>query len=150
MLMALILSLALSTDAPAPVADGEALIVDSGSTNVAGFRLRVFENGRFFIEQGNPAKGRVRSALVRRFFEDLRAAGSLDRLGQAQCAKSASFGSWTRITYRGETSPDISCPSTTAVQALTRDVGALADAAGIKRLPRLSHRRRPAKSRHRA
>ena len=133
MLAALVLTVALPTLTPSPVPSGEALIVKSGSTNLAGYRLRVFADGRVVLEQGSTAEKRVPPELAIRFFGDLRAAGPLDRLPQSHCMKSASFGSSMRIAYRGRTSPDISCPNfATATRALARDAGALADAAGIR------------------
>ncbi|HTD37030.1 MAG TPA: hypothetical protein VK669_05930 [Candidatus Limnocylindrales bacterium] len=121
-----------------PSAGNEALIVDSGSTNRAGYRLRVYEDGTTALQQGDvPIRKRAPAALVARFFADLRAAGPLDRLRTAHCMKSASFGSTTQIGYRGVMSPDVSCPGTSAsVRALSIDATALAGAAGVSMLPR--------------
>jgi hypothetical protein len=120
-----------------PVAPGEALIVNSGSTNRAGYRLRVYDTGWTALQQGDvPLRKRVPLALVKRLFADLRAAGPLDRLQTARCMKSMSFGSVTQIAYRGTMSPDVSCGGTSdAVRALEADALALADAAGVSMLP---------------
>ena len=121
-----------------PVAAGEALIVNSGSTNRAGYRLRVYDTGWTALQQGDvPLRKRVSLALVKRFFADLRAAGPLDALPVARCMKSVSFGSSTEIAYRGKMSGDVSCGSTSAAaRALEADALALADAAGVSMLPR--------------
>ncbi|MEA2719288.1 MAG: hypothetical protein QOJ39_1152 [Candidatus Eremiobacteraeota bacterium] len=161
MLLALVLAFAIptygpipegsSTPAPAylhvPVAAGEALIIDSGSTNREGYRLRVYATGWTALQQGDPSTGsgqavkkRVPAALVKRFFADLKAAGPLDQLTTMHCMKSVSFGSSMQIGYDGKLSPDLTCPSpSSAARALAVDAGALAEAAGVTMLPR-THR----------
>ena len=121
-----------------PTAAGEALIVNSGSTNSAGYRLRVYADGTTALQQGDAAiRKHVPLALVERFFADLRAAGPLDALPRTACMKSASFGSSTQVAYRGKTSPDVSCPSASpAERALAVDATALASAAGVSMLLR--------------
>jgi hypothetical protein len=121
-----------------PKTSDEALIVNSGSTNRAGYRLRVYATGWTALQQGDvPIRKRVPPALIKRFFADLRAAGPLDRLPAAHCMKSASFGSSTQVGYRGAMSPDLSCPSrSAAARALAVDADALAAAAGVSMLPR--------------
>jgi hypothetical protein len=161
MLLALVLAFAIPTYGPVPepsgsaspvpaylrvpTTAGEALIVDSGSTNREGYRLRVYATGWTALQQGDPstssgqaAKKRVSAELVKRFFDDLKAAGPLDRLSTMHCMKSISFGSSMQIGYLGTMSPDLSCPSTSSAgRALTVDAGALAQAAGVSMLPRL-------------
>src|ERR1700684_3269310 len=91
-----------------PTAAGEALIVDSGSTNRAGYRLRVYADGTTALQQGDvPLRKHVSADLVKRFFADLQAAGPLDRLPVGHCMKSASFGSSAFVAYRGTMSPDV-------------------------------------------
>ncbi len=154
MLHALVLLAAIPTYGPMPAASGspspvpaylrvpattgEALIVNSGSTNTAGYRLRVYADGTTALQQGDvPIRKHVSAQLVKRFFADLQAAGRLDRLPSTFCMKSASFGSSTHIGYRGAMSPDVSCPSTNAsVRALGVDASGLAEAAGVSMLPR--------------
>jgi hypothetical protein len=121
-----------------PTTAGEALILNSGSTNRAAYRLRVWADGTTALQQGDiPLKKRVSAELVKRFFSDLNAAGPLDQLPVAHCMKSASFGSATTIGYRGKMSPDVSCSGTSsAARALAIDATALADAAGVSMLAR--------------
>jgi len=149
MLVALLLALAIPTygpmPAPSPSAPGylrvpnvatEALIVDSGSTNRAAYRLRVSADGTTALQQGDvPIQKHVAAALVNRFFADLRAAGPLDQLSAARCMKSASFGSTTQIGYLGKMSPDVTCPGSPAMRTLEVDAQALADAAGVSMMP---------------
>jgi hypothetical protein len=120
-----------------PVTGGEALIVDSGSTNRAGYRLRVYASGWSALQQGDVAiKKHLPVELVKRFFADLNAAGPLDRLPTARCMKSISFGSSTRVAYRDKMSPDLACPSSApAVRALAIDVSAVTAAAGVSMIP---------------
>jgi hypothetical protein len=158
MLHALILALAIPTYGPVPAPSvsapaylrvptvpREALIVNSGSTNRAGYRLRVGADGWVSLQQGDPStssgqvvplRKRVSSALVDRFFADLKAAGPLDELTSMRCMKSTSFGSATQIGYLGKMSPDVSCPGSAAARKLEVDAQALADAAGVSMFPR--------------
>ncbi|HEY6236916.1 MAG TPA: hypothetical protein VIW69_17575 [Candidatus Elarobacter sp.] len=121
-----------------PTAADEALIVNSGSTNSAGYRLRVYADGTTALQQGDAAvRKHVSLALVQRFFADLRAAEPLDALPRAACMKSVSFGTSTQIGYRGKLSPDLSCPSASSTaRALAVDADALAAAAGVSMLLR--------------
>jgi hypothetical protein len=127
-----------STVPGVPKTSGEALIVNSGSTNRAGYRLRVYADGWTALQQGDvPLRKRVPRALIERFFADLHAAGPLDKLPAARCMKSASFGSSTQVGYRGTMSPDLACGSpSAAARALAVDADALAAAAGVSMLPR--------------
>ena len=152
MLTALVLAFAIPTFGPMPApsptappaflrvpkAAGEALILNSGSTNTAGYRLRVYADGWTALQQGDvPVRKRVPAALITRFFADLRAAGPLDALPAARCMKSVSFGFSTQIGYRGKMSPDLSCPGpSAAARTLSVDASALANAAGVSLLPR--------------
>ena len=121
-----------------PTAADEALIVNSGSTNTAGYRLRVYADGTTALQQADAAvRKHVSLALVKRFFADLRAAGALDKLPRASCMKSASFGSSTYAAYRGKLSPDLTCPGASpAERMLAIDADALAAAGGVTMLLR--------------
>jgi hypothetical protein len=114
------------------------VIVNSGSTNAAGYTLRVRDDGWTTLEHaGSVQHKRVAKPLAARFFADLRAAGPLGALPRTLCMKSTSFGSVTTVAYGGATSPDLSCPgSSSAQRALATDAGALREAAGVTALPR--------------
>jgi hypothetical protein len=121
-----------------PVEPTEVLIVNSGSTNTLGFSLTLLKDGTATVEQGNARHEKhLPDELVTRFFADLVAAGPLDMLPPSPCAKSASFGTTTRIFYRGKASPDISCPSPDrSLQNLATDVKSLLEAADAKTILR--------------
>jgi|SRR5579884_1020929 len=151
MLAALALALAVPTYGPVPQASPTpvvvlrvptaptvAMVVNSGSTNTAGYQLTVNEDGTTALAQGDVTlRKQIPAALVTRFFADLRAAGPVDKLPAATCMKSASFGTTTHVLYRGKTSPDLSCPSASPqARALAVDAQSLADAAGVSMLPR--------------
>lgn len=121
-----------------PLDETHALIVNSGSTNFPGFSLNLAEDGEAKLKQGNSTFQRyLPQNLTTRLFADLRAAGELDALPRSRCMKSASFGTTTRVFYRGKTSPDVSCPSPNPLlRRLATDVMSLLDAADITTIPR--------------
>jgi hypothetical protein len=121
-----------------PLDETHAAIVNSGSTNVQGFSLILAQDGQAELEQGNSTFHRsLPPNVTARLFAALRAAGALDALPPSRCMKSASFGTTTRIFYRGKTSPDVSCPSPNPLlRRLAIDVMSLLDAANIKTIPR--------------
>jgi hypothetical protein len=118
---------------PIPTSATEALIVNSGSTNTAGYALRVRADGTGTLLQGETSRPvQLSRTLVDRLFADLRAAGPLDVLPHRFCMKSASFGTTTTVAYRGKRSPDLSCPGGSAAgYALAQDARALAGAAAV-------------------
>lgn len=124
-----------------PLDETHALIVNSGSTNAEGFSLILAEDGEAKLKQGNSTSQKyLPQTVTTRLFADLRAAGALDALPQSRCMKSASFGTTTRISYRGKTSPDVSCPSPDPMLGrLETDVMSLLDAASISTIPRRRH-----------
>jgi hypothetical protein len=114
-----------------------AVIVDSGSTNSARYRIEVRSDGSASVSTGSstPKPFTVPQATVERFFADLAAA----RKGNATtvaCAKSASFGSTLRVTWQQWVSPDLTCPPKDALgAALVTDVRTLREVAGISAVP---------------
>lgn len=123
---------------PMPNDPSLAVIVNSGSTNIPGYTLRVRDDGWTTLEQNGATQHKhLDKALAAHLFADLRAAGPLGALPRAMCMKSTSFGSVTTVWYRGARSPDLSCPgSSSAETALGADVNALRDAAGVSQRPR--------------
>ena len=124
-----------------PVRDG-ATIVDSGSTNTPGYRIDVWSDGSATIVMQNRGvtNGTTKSftvalSVANRFFADLKAVKSGNVTGQ-RCMKSASFGTTTRVTWHGWTSPDLDCPADRApLSALVSSVNAIRQASGIGTLP---------------
>lgn len=97
-----------------------ATIVNSGSTNRAGFRIVIDRSGiaeytaatrRRPIQQGQtePIRMTVPHALTDRFFADLKAANPLASLPESHCMKSVSFGSTVIVEFGGDQTPDLSC-----------------------------------------
>ncbi|HLH42070.1 MAG TPA: hypothetical protein VKV74_03715 [Bryobacteraceae bacterium] len=122
-------------------ASGPAVILNSGSTNTAGFRLTIEKSGnaefapmpRKYGPQSpgstESARYKLPDAVVRRFYSDLEAARPLGNLPRTRCMKSASFGTNTIIQFGGEETPDLSCPnaSDARTQALMRDIREIED-----------------------
>ncbi len=112
------------------------LIVNSGSTNTAGFRIVVERSGqarytatsRRFSPQAhqppNTVQKQLSRVLLQRLYSDLEAAKPLSALPEPHCMKSASFGFSLTVEFNGEKTPDLSCGGgdSTPMQALIRDV----------------------------
>jgi hypothetical protein len=145
-------TLAMAQAPAGPAAgQGAATIVDSGSTNRAGFRIVVRRSGSAELtltprrtaaadepgkdpnkEPAKPPQPIVRTVPrneVNRLFADLDAARPFASLPEARCIKSVSFGSTRTIEYGGEPSPDLSCgpEGSDALRDLIRDVDAIID-----------------------
>jgi hypothetical protein len=95
-------------------------IVDSGSTNLPGFRIVVAPSGSAEMisgprrngapqEETKPIRRIVPAATVKRLHADIEDASPLDSLPKVHCAKSASFGSTLRVASGKEETPDLSC-----------------------------------------
>ncbi|MDP9052780.1 MAG: hypothetical protein M3N93_00530 [Acidobacteriota bacterium] len=127
-----LLAMGLAHFSAAQAEDPEiATIVDSGSTNRAGFRIAVYPSGkadltfpprRFESSQAatKPIDRALPQSLVDRFYADLMAAKPLASLPVTHCAKSASFGSTLIVSFRNEQTPDLSCGD--AGNAVLRDL----------------------------
>jgi hypothetical protein len=120
-----------------------AVIVDSGSTNTAGYRIEVWSDGTGVVTvksrpgspQTEPKSFTFPTTTAGHFFTDLKAAQAANVAG-APCMKSASFGTSTHVSWNGWTSPDLDCPSDNAhVGAVIRDVDAIRSASGVGALP---------------
>lgn len=104
-----------------PVPRGAAVILDTGSTNTAAYRIVVTESGQAtsVLAGRASATSQIGADLASRLFTDLRAGMPLSQLRLAPCMKSASFGSSRFVWWRGQRSPDITCPG---APAISRDV----------------------------
>lgn len=128
---------------PATAAPQSAAIVDSGSTNMSGYRIDVTSEGvgrltvrpRSGTQPAQPKDFHLTAALASRFFHDLKAARDANVTG-APCMKSASFGTTTHVEWDGWKSPDLDCPSQNALlSAVISDVNAIRQASGVGELP---------------
>jgi len=110
-------------------------IVNSGSTNTAGFRIVVEKSGdaeytaqprRFPIGRSESPRT-IRKALPKtlagRLYSDVKAAQPLSALPERHCVKSVSFGTRLTIETEGDVSPDLSCGDggNEKLKALIRD-----------------------------
>ena len=112
-------------------------IINSGSTNMAGYRIEVLPNGNMVYGSGvNIRSAVLPAAVAQKLFSDVRAAQPFAQLALKPCMKSASFGSTTILNYKNETSPDISCPGSPKAAALYADVQTVRQAAGVNLVPR--------------
>ena len=128
----------LAAGAAAAESRESATIVDSGSTNTAGYAIEVWSDASASVTYRNgtglPARPKsftIPAALAAHFFADLRAA----RAGAAKaalCLKSASFGTSTHVRWQGWTSPDLDCPPNDKLTAaLVKDVAAIRAAGNV-------------------
>ena len=101
-----------------PVPKGAAVILDTGSTNTAAYRIVVAQSGAatWIFQQGRSSTTQLPADLTSRFFDDLRAGMPLSKLAIAPCMKSASFGTSRFVWWRGQRSPDITCPGAAAIE----------------------------------
>jgi len=103
------------------VGPDNATIVNSGSTNRAGFLITVDRSGvaeRTSVprrrsgspqEQALPVRKTLPKALADRFYANLTAAKPLSSLPDVHCPKSASFGTALTVKFGEDQSPDLSC-----------------------------------------
>ncbi|MBC5805308.1 MAG: hypothetical protein DLM53_02570 [Candidatus Eremiobacter antarcticus] len=145
-----------------PVPKGAAVILNTGSTNTAGYRIVVRPTGEseYAMRSGSlSGRGRqigaVSQAQAQRFFRDLAAAAPLQNLRSVPCMKSASFGSSLFVWWNHERSPDLSCARGTAALALAGDAAEIATALNVAAfgkplvrpmMPGESHREAPQSS----
>lgn len=129
-----------------------AVIRNSGSTNFAGYTIKVWSDGSVWGQpsgrtgqpMGQPSTAKVPAEVSARFFHDVQASrGGRERL-PGPCMKSASFGSSTTVDWHGWSSPDLSCPTQGSLVALTVDVQHITAALGLghttmHRVPLMPH-----------
>jgi hypothetical protein len=122
----------------------KAEIINSGSTNAAGYQIVVDESGH---AKYIPGKGRhgiaspdsememeIPAEMVGKFFADIDRAGPLSKLPVGHCMKSASFGTMTFVKVGDDQSPDLSCTDQDPrMDALYKDVLAIHDLAKLAR-----------------
>jgi len=128
--------------AASPTRDS-AVIVDSGSTNTAGYKIEVWSDGTGTVAlqawrgaaAAPPKKFAMAAGVTTRFFADLKAARAAKVAG-SPCMKSASFGTTTHVSWHEWKSPDLDCPSENPLlSAVIKDVNAIRAASGIGTLP---------------
>ncbi len=114
------------------IAGSDAVIRNSGSTNVAGFTIVVHPDFSADVYGGaTPRHALLAAAQAKWLFAKLGDDEPFSSLEGGRCMKSASFGTTLTITYRGQTTPDLSCPGGAEVRELGRTAEAIADRLGV-------------------
>lgn len=123
-----------------PASKQYAIIQNSGSTNTTGYYLMLSNQG---IWQASDQKDspsltvpKNQMPLVAKLFHDLKAAMPLTSLPAGHGARSASFGTETYVTYKGQQSPDLTFASDLRTAALKADIAALTSALGVRNTPK--------------
>ena len=115
-----------------PVPKDAAVILNTGSTNAVGYRIVVQRTGSAEFTWGSHrVTTTIDRSLAKKFFADATSGMPLSKLAVAPCMKSASFGTSTFVWWRGQRSPDLSCPTGTISSHLSDDVLAVARALRI-------------------
>lgn len=123
---------------------GTVLIVNSGSTNMIGFRIMLGAGTTASYASGaGTGYGEIPVRLAARFRRDIALARPLAALPPGPCAKSVSFGTRTFITVGGDRSPDISCGDELRLRALSDDVMRIAQSLHVTNVPRSRGRELP-------
>ena len=121
----------------APASPDDAVIRNSGSTNTAGYTLVIRRDGSAELQQGGTQQAKTLGhSQTAWLFAKLDDDAPLSSLPVGHCMRSASFGSVTRITYRGETTGDVGCATDPATQELKRTLAVIETQLGIATLPR--------------
>jgi hypothetical protein len=126
--------LVLAVAATAFAAGNTAVIVDSGSTNLPGYRIAVEKSGKAtYTPTRGAAKAKKKNlskSLTQRFYKDLDAAKPLSGLTVPPCMKSASFGSTRTVEFAGAKTPDLSCGDggNAKIAALAKDAAEIVKA----------------------
>ena len=97
-----------------------ATVIQSRSTNTLGYRIVIYDDGSTIAEIGGaisalrtePSRtqqfppGAIDTKTLRRLLTEI---GDVSKIPTGGCAKSASFGTRTQITYGSKTSGDLQC-----------------------------------------
>ena len=124
-----------------------ALIKNTGSTNTEGYQLHVAADGSAAFSTGSISEAAATGQLVvhyksgtvkdtSKLFQDLNAAMPLNALPVRHGMRSASFGTRTTITYKGQTSPDLTFASDPRTAALKADIDSITKALHVGNAPR--------------
>jgi hypothetical protein len=117
-----------------------AFIYNLGVADFAGFRIAVDSSGKAWaIDGGGKTSGVLDTDVVRRFFNDLSAAGPLQKLPEQRCASAQPGIQFTTnvtapliVTWEGQSSPDLSCASDPRAQNLRFDAAVIAHALAVQ------------------
>lgn len=117
---------------PKSTPEATAVIENTGSTNTKGYQIIVHNTGATVDGKavGLPA------AMNKQLFHDLAAAMPLTGLPAGRGMRSASFGTRTFVTYKGQRSPDLTFGGDARAAALKTDIDAITQALGVSNSPR--------------
>lgn len=126
-----------------------AVIMNTGSTNTTGYQILVFATGSIGYDYKalTPAgpdaissfyakTSTIPKVQAKKLFADLDAAMPLTSLPVRHGMRSASFGTRTTITYKGQQSPDLTFASDPRTAALKADVDAITKTLHVGNAPR--------------
>ena len=147
---ALLLLAALPAGAkPKPAAVQTAVIENTGSTNTLGYQILVFATGSvgYDYKATKPSGPNSITSIyaktstipkdrAKKLFQDLAAAMPLTSLPVRHGMRSASFGTQTTITYKGQQSPDLTFASDPRTAALKADIDAITKSLHVGNAPR--------------
>lgn len=134
-----ILSLVLAVFPSVALDNGNlVVIINSGATNLIGYRIYLSPLGRAtYIDGRGQGEGRISTSLTQKFFRDIGDAMPLSGLVVNQpCIKPVSFGTSTTIKLGEQQSPDISCPGNAKVEVLHKDTVAIVRELKVRNIPR--------------
>lgn len=122
-----------------------AVIENSGSTNTLGYTIEVRSDSLAF-NMGRPPGAppvsldpigvHLAPTMTHKFFRDLATAMPLTELNVRHGMRSASFGTRTFITYKGQRSPDLTFGGDERANALKADIDIITKALHIGNIPR--------------
>jgi len=116
MFTALLLVLSAMAGGDAALNGPQATVTDTGSTNRTGIRVTFDEHGTAVATPGSQGEAtagkeiKIDRSVCKRLLDRLKEVGSVGDLPVRHCMKSASFGSRLYIEFKGQRSPDLSCP----------------------------------------
>ena len=119
----LALTLLLVPPSQAMTPSNEAVIINSGSTNMIGYRIYVNPTGDVRAADGRGSRqGKLSNRLKQRFFHDLKLALSVSSLQTKRCVQSTSSGTSTIVVLGAQRSANLSCAENAKEKALAQDV----------------------------
>lgn len=108
-----------------------ALIVNTGSPTVPGYRIVVAPDGQVtYRTSAGTQSGQLPAMLARNLFGDLAGSQPLAALPAGSCVTVPADSALT-VTFSGQQTPDLTCPAGGAAQAIAEDVEKIVEALGI-------------------
>ncbi len=138
LLLAALPALAKTPPKPKPKAAPieTAMIENTGSTNTLGYSISVTSGGSITVVSTHTLPAPSTFPDTKKLFADLKAAMPLTSLPVRHGMRSASFGTQTFITYKGQRSPDLTFASDPRAAALKADVNVITKMLGVGNAPR--------------